>query len=149
MGAFNFITVRPKGSLLTVIDSSNVPRYMCFTDKMIATNCISYISNFRADYGYYPVIDLSKKDTRVKIEAKLTSPKLNPTTIRKFFQIVTYDDTELDELCVKNNINIFYVHKFSYHKKENNVELLLSAQELNGQPDLLKYADNLDDIYYG
>lgn len=149
MTSFNFITVRPKGSLLTVIDSSNVPRYVCFTDKMNAMNCISYISNFRAEYGYYPVMDLSKKDKRVKIEAKLTSPKLKPTTIRRFFKIVTYDETYLDELCAKNNINMFCVHNFSYHTKENNVELLLSAQELNGKPDLLKYAENLDDIYYG
>lgn len=152
MSNFSFIKVNPgfgmvkntRSSLLTVIDSSKVPRYVCFTNKLNALYCITYISKFRSEYGYYPVMDFSKEGHEIKLKADST--RVTPSRVAKFFKIETYDGEELDDLCAKNAINIFCIHSFSYYTKENNMELMLSAQELNGKPDITKFAENLNDI---
>lgn len=153
MSNFSFIKLNPgfgmtnrNPTLLTVIDSSKVPRYICFTNKLNALHCITYISKFRSEYGYYPVLDFSKEDKRHEIKLKPDSTKVKTSRVAKFFKIETYDEEELDDLCAKNGINMFCVHSFSYYTKENNMELLLSAQELNGNPDIARFKDNLNDI---
>jgi hypothetical protein len=140
------IDKNPRSSLLTVIDSSTIPRYVCFTDNKNALHCITYISKFRSEYGYYPIMDFSKEDKRIEIKLKLDSTRVEPSRVAKFFEIETYDEMELDDLCTKNAINIFCIHKFSYYTKKNNMELLLSAQEFDGKPDLTKFAENLNVI---
>lgn len=156
MSNFSFIRMNvgfgmknPKGSLLTVIDSSKNPRYVCFTDQLNALNCITYISTFRSNYGYFPVIDFSKEDMRHEIKMKNDIKRYTPSKIARFFKIETYSEDELDALCAKNAINIFCIHNFSYFTKENKMELVLSAQELNGKPDITKFKENLNDILYG
>lgn len=151
----NFSFIRLKGfamkktpSFLTAIDSSKVPRYVCFTNKMNALHCITYISTFRSEYGYYPVMDFSKEDKRHAIKMKNNSTKVKPSSVTKFFKIETFDEEQLDELCSKNTINLFCIHSFSYYTKEKNMELILSAQELNGNTDLTKFTENLNDILY-
>ncbi len=156
MSNFRFIRVNPgfgitdktHSSLLTVIDSSKVPRYVCFTNKLNALHCITYISKFRSEYGYYPVLDFSKEDKRHEIKMKLDSTKVMASRVSKFFQIETYDENQLDDLCKKNAINIFCIHSFSYYTKEKNMEIILSAQELNSKPDLTQFAENLNQILY-
>lgn len=155
MSNFRFIRINPgfgmvdkksRSSLLTVIDSSKVPRYVCFTNNRNALHCITYIAKFRSEYGYYPIMDFSKEDKRVEIKLKLDSTRVKPSRVAKFFKIETYDEEQLDDLCAKNSINMFCIHSFSYYTKENNMELILSAQELNGKPDITKFKENLNDI---
>ena len=137
-----------KKSFLTVTDTSKNPRYVCFTERLDALHCITYISSFRSQYGYYPVIDFSKEDKRHEIKIKTDSKKFEPSTIARFFTIETYDEKELDEICSKNSINLFCIHSFGYLAKENNMELMIQAQELNAKPDLTKFKENLNDILY-
>lgn len=147
-GGFGVSEKNRKKSFLTVTDTSKNPRYVCFTERLDALHCITYISSFRSQYGYYPVIDFSKEDKRHEIKIKTDSKKFEPSTIARFFTIETYDEKELDEICSKNSINLFCIHSFGYLAKENNMELMIQAQELNAKPDLTKFKENLNDILY-
>ena len=144
---YNFIKIKPRGNYLTMIDPSNNPRYMCFSNKLDALHCITYISKFRSNHGYFPQIDLSKETNRHEIKSLITKKQRDVSTISKFMMIETMDQYNFEETCSKNNIGLFYVHSFSYVMKNNEMELLLSAQELNSDPDLYKYTKNLNKIY--
>lgn len=144
---YNFIQIKPKGHLLSIIDASNKHRYICFNNKLDAFNCITYVSNFRSDHGYFPVIDFSKPQEKQAIKSTYTK-KREPSEISKLMEIMTLDSHELDHICSMNNVNIFYVYEFAYEYKQNNeIKLLLSAQELNSSPDYYKYIKKLDQLY--
>lgn len=146
---YNFIQIKPRGHLLTILDSSNKARYICFNTKMDAAHCISYVSKFRSENGYFPMIDFSNTEEKQEIKSAVFHKKRNPNDISKFMSILTMNSRELDYLCSMNNIDIFYVYEFSYAFDENNqMQLLLSAQELNSNPDYLKYVNNMNNMFY-
>ena len=143
---YNFIKIKSRDNYLTMLDTSNNPRYMCFANKMDAIHCITYLSKFRSEHGYFPSIDLSKPKNRHKIES-LPSKKRETNEISKLFIIDTFDQDDLDEMCSKHKVDFFYVHSFAYTYTNNEMELLLSAQELNSNPDSYRFTKTLDDMY--
>lgn len=143
---YNFIKMKSIGNYLTLIDPTNNPRYMCFSDKSNASHCINYIARFRSEHGYFPNIDLSKS-SRQEIKSNVSFKKRSPSEISDMLSIVTLNQDDLDEVCCKNSIGFFYVHNFSYTLKNNEIELLLSAQELNCTPDMYRYTTNLNNIF--
>ena len=143
---YNFIKMRPRCNYLTLIDPTNNPRYMCFSNKLDALHCINYISRFSSDHGYFPNIDLSK-NSRQKIESNVLLKKRAPSEISDMLSIETLNQDDLDEVCCKNSIGFFYVHSFSYTLKNNEYNLFLSAQEINCTPDMYRYTANLNNIF--
>lgn len=143
---YNFIKVKPWGNYLTIIDPVNTPRYMCFSNKVDAMSCISYLSTFRSKHGYFPRIDLSKPNDTYKIKSIVSKPRKS-SYVANFLSIESVDQFELDYMCSKNSVDFFYVHGFAYNLKNNEIQLLLSAQELNSEPNTYRYIKNLDDLY--
>lgn len=144
---YNFISIKPRGNLLTIIDPAKVPRYMCFTEKIDAIHCISYVSNFRSKHGYFPVINLSNSQEKHEIIPQVKYR--DPTDIAKFLSIETFEYEEIDRMCSMTNINLFCVHGFSYHyNNHNQMNVVLSAQNLDSVPNLYKYTNNLNNLYY-
>lgn len=149
MNNYSFVQIKPNGSFLTIIDAKNTPRYMCFSNKMDAFHCISYVSKFRADHGSFPIIDLSRPGEKFEIKAKSLGTKRTPSSIAKYFKVTSYDENDIDAICAMNNINILYVTNFSYVSRPNqDIQIILSAQELNSNPNLYKYKKKLNDIFY-
>lgn len=143
---YNFITIKPRGNYLTIIDTVNKPRYICFSNKADALSCISYLSTFRSKHGHFPHIDLSRPNDKQKVESIVNKPRA-PSYVATFLSVESIDQHELDYVCSKNSLGFFYVHSFSYMMKNNEMQLLLSAQELNSEPTTYRYAKNLDDLY--
>lgn len=144
---YNFIQIKPKGHLLSIIDASNKHRYICFNNKLDALHCVTYVSKFRSDHGYFPVIDFSKPQEKQAIKSKYTK-KIDPSEISKFMEIITLNSHDLDYICSMNNVNFFFVSEFSYkYEKNSEIKLLLSAQELNCSLDYYKYIKKLDQLY--
>lgn len=144
---YSFIKIIPRGNYLTLIDPKSNPRYMCFANKEDAINCITYISTFRSEYGYFPHIDLTKNKQRQKINSIVSFKKRTPKVISNMLSIETVNQTHLDDVCCKNSIGLFYIHNFSYTLKNNEINLLLSAQELDSEPNMYRYTKNLNDIF--
>lgn len=148
---YTFVQIKPSGSYLTIVDASNNPRYLCFQKPFDALSCIGYISKFRSRHGFFPLIDLSRPDEKFEIRAKENRPlsKREPSQISKFFKIQTISHLELDKICSMNNINLLYVDEFSYmYTPESDIKLLLTAQELNSNPNPYRYKKKLNDLYY-
>ena len=97
MNNYSFVQIKPNGSFLTIIDAKNTPRYMCFSNKMDAFHCISYVSKFRADHGSFPIIDLSRPGEKFEIKAKSLGTKRTPSSIAKYFKVTSYDENDIDE----------------------------------------------------
>lgn len=146
---YNFIQIKPNGNLLSIIDSTNTPRYMCFSNKMDAIHCVKYMSKYRSDRGYFPRLDLTiSQDKMHEINMKSNFKKRTASSIEKFLSIHELSPQMVDELCSENNINLFNVHSFAYiyDKKKNEMKILMAAQELNGKPDSYKYIRKLDEL---
>lgn len=143
---YSLISIKPRGAFLTVKDTEERPRYICFTHKLDAAHCISYISRFRSKYGYFPIFDMSKPQEKHEIIEQIKHRE--PSEISNFFSIKTLDDIELDRLCSITNANFFCVHSFSYQcTKDNDMRIMLSAQNLDSVPNLYKYTNNLNKYY--
>lgn len=142
---YNFIKINPKGNYLTLIDSINNPRYVCFANKLDALHCITYMSKFKSTHGYFPRIDLNE-NKNLKIYS-MNSSKKSTDAISKLFTIEMLYQDDLDNICCKNSIGIMYIHNFNYNFTNNEVNLFLSAQELQCVPNMYRFTKNLDDIY--
>ena len=145
--SYSFIKIIPRGNYLTLIDLKNNPRYMCFANKEDAINCITYISTFRSKYGYFPHIDLTKTTQPQKIKANVSLKKRTRKVISNMMSIETMDQTYLDDVCCKNSLGLFYIHNFSYTLENSEINLSLSAQELDSEPNMYRYMKNLNDIF--
>lgn len=144
---YNFIAIKPRGNFLTIIDPAKAPRYMCFTERLDAIHCISYVSNFRSKYGYFPVINLSTQQEKHEMMPQIKYR--DPTEISKFLSIETFQHDEIDRMCSMTNINLFCIHGFSYYyNNHNEISVRLSAQTVDSIPDMYKYTNNLNNLYY-
>lgn len=140
---YSFIQIKPRESFLTMIDANKTPRYMCFSNKLDALHCITYVSKFRSKNGYFPFMDLSQE--KELIEIKEDFKKRKPQEISKFLSIETLSDSEVDRLCSKTNIKLFCVHSFSFQTNmDQQMKVLLSAQAMDSVPNFEKYVENLN-----
>ena len=147
---YTFVQIKPNGSFLTLIDGQNKPRYLCFEDPFDAVTCIGYISKFRSKHGFFPTIDLSKPGKKYEMISNNRRPKSErkPEQIMKYFKITSYDNEQLDEMCSMNNIHLLHVENFTCINKPNGeISLLLTAQELNSNPNPHKYKKKLNELY--
>ena len=94
---YNFIRLNLTNTYATVIDKNSLPRYMCFKDSMSARNCVSHICHYRSKHGHWPTFDLSEEKHR--IERKETPKERKPEDLYKYFDIVTLDEDELNNVC--------------------------------------------------
>jgi len=142
---YSFIQIKPRNSFLTMLDTTQTPRYICFSNKMDAYQCISYISKFRSRNGYFPIIDLSKSEAY--LEMKTEFKKRKPHEISKYLSIETFTEKEIDRLSSRTNMKLFCIHDFSYRSNHGeDMKVLLSAQNIDSVPNTFKYIENLN--YY-
>ena len=148
---FNFIQIKPTGKYLTIIDKANMPRYMCFNKKMDALHCVTYISKFRSENGFFPQLDLTRNQTELHEELRNNlkiKKERTPESISKLLYIETLTPEKVNKICASYNINLFYIQSFAYmyDKNKDETKVLMAAQELNGRPDDYMYIAKLNEI---
>lgn len=144
LALYNFVKFKPVDTYSSIIDLNKKSRFICFQDKKNAETYIDYMTNFRIKHGYWMRIDLS--DEKKEIKSRLSFKKIPSELIRQHLEIETFDDDELQMICSMHSISLLYCHKFKVISEdfENKYNLLLSAQELDSEPENDKYIKMLN-----
>ena len=138
------IATVPRGHCLSALDETQRRRLLAFADRKDAATCIRYICTFRNRFGYWPECDLSQT-APLEIKEVENFKKRRIEDIEKFFYMIDYDDSVVDHLCAVHNIPLLLVHSFDFDPGSGkNIQVMLSAQHLNGNPDLYRYTSQLN-----
>lgn len=144
---YNFIKLNITNTYATVIDKNNSPRYMCFKDSASAKNCVSHICHYRSKHGIWPTFDMSEEKHR--IEQKENAKKRKPKELYKYFDIVTLDEEELNNVCQSNYLGLFYCHAFEVEPIDDSdifsgYHLKIAAEEIDSVIDIEEYKKRMD-----
>jgi hypothetical protein len=136
----------PRGHCLSALDEHQRRRLLAFVDRKDAIKCIKYVATFRNRYGYWPDCDLSRT-VPVEVKPVENVKKRSIENIEKFFYMIDYNDSTVDELCAVYNLPLLLVHSFDYNPQAaNQIQVMLSAQHLNCQPDMYRYTAKLNQL---
>ena len=139
--SFHFIKFKPTGAVLTMTDRNHKVRYMCFSSRETAVQCVEYISLFRSEMGTFPVMNLSGEFTKVRVPKHFK--KRSVENVSKFFTIDTKDRDALDTMARATNAHFMYVHKFRFDREEL-YGVGFSGQDVDAYVDMDKYIETLE-----
>ena len=137
----------PRGHCLSALDEDQRRRLLAFVRREDAVKCIKYVATFRNRYGSWPDCDLSRT-VPIEIEEKPDAKKRTVEYLEKFFYMIDYNDSTVDELCAVYNVPLLLVHSFDYNPNlsKNQIQVMLSAQHLNCEPDMYRYTSKLNQL---
>ena len=136
----------PRGHCLSALDEDQRRRLLAFAHRQDAMKCIKYVATFRSRFGYWPECDLSQS-VPVELKQLENVKKRSIEDIEKFFYMIDYSDSTVDELCAVYNLPLLLVHSFDYNPHiSNQIQVMLSAQHLNCEPDMYRYTAKLNQL---
>jgi hypothetical protein len=138
MTEFYFVTLKTVGSA-TILDMNEKSRFICFKDNKIAYDYASYISKHRAEYGKWPVVNLSVPMMRVEKSAERF--KQDSDVYKSLLEITFKSRDDLDRLSIATGIEYFYCHRFEY---EDVTSFRMSGQDVDAEVDEMVYRERLD-----
>lgn len=136
---FHFVKLG-RDNLATITDPLRKPRVLCFRERIQAVKYIDYISIYRSKFGHWPSVDLSESVT--KIEPTIGAKKRTPDYVRKFIEVSTLQQHELNGMSMSSGLSYFYCHSFEY--TDELTDLRLKGQEIDGNVDEEMYKDWLE-----
>ena len=144
MSALVLIKALPHGKMLSILDEDNKRRILAFQKANDASRCITYIAEFRHNYGYWPEMNLTA--SKQKIQTGIDFKQRSVPDIEKFFYLDYLED--VDSFCTSNSSSFFVCHNFHYSWNDHKeMQLMFSAQHLDCNPDMYKYRRALDDMF--
>lgn len=137
---FHFIRIQ-RGGYATVSDPNSTPRVLCFKTPVHANKYINYLSRYRSKFGKWPIINLGKPVTTVRIDQKFKHR--DPEEVMKFILMETKALSDLDQMSMTSGISYFYCHDFEYDEA-NLMSLSIRGQDIDGAIDETMYKEWLE-----
>ncbi len=135
---FHFVGIVSGGSA-TIIDGRDKPRFICFKDRHSATKYATYISEHKAKFGTWPMVNLGTPFIKVKYsEGHIPTDAENYMNL---LEITHRDRDDLDNMSIMTGVNYFYCHMFDY---EDLLSMHMRGQEIDGYVDEFLYRENMD-----
>ena len=134
---FHFIKLNVNGTYLTLVDPLSKPRYICFSDRTRARECVNYVSLFRSKYGVWPCFDMSKRSR--KLESNTHVKQRTPEQVKRYLDIETYDFNTIDRIASRTNASFYCVLRFETEDIENTESISMSGQEMDAVVDDIAY----------
>ena len=138
---FYFIKLNINGTYLTLVDPSSKPRYICFSQRDKAGDCIDYVSSFRSRYGVWPAFDMSKGQR--KLESSSIKSR-TPEQVKCYLDLETYDFSTIDKIASRTNTSFYCVLRFDTEMDKNIESISMAGQEMDAVVDKLAYKDLLE-----
>jgi len=132
------------GNYISIKDSTSRLRFLCFKEHKDANKCVSHIADFRSKYGYFPAMDLGNPQREIK--SKVNFKKRTKQSVERFFEIEMLNEEDFESLCNIYSMNILYCHSFDVEYDKNKFELLLTAQEIDTNPNSERFRKMLDSM---
>lgn len=135
---FHFISLN-SGASATILDSNENPRFICFKERPCARKYAGYISEHKAKFGTWPVVNLSTP--MVKVRAAYNHIQTDPSDFMNLLEITHKDQDDLDAMSITTGVNYFYCHDFVY---EDLLSLRIRGQEMDGFVNDFMFRENLE-----
>ncbi len=138
---FHFVKLNVNGSYLSLVDPSSKPRFICFSEKKKALDCVNYVATFRSKHGVWPSFDMSKKNR--KLESVIIKER-TPEEVKQYLEIDTYDFNTIDLIASRSNVSFYNVLRFNTIDAGNVESIDMSGQEMDAVVDEDAYRDILE-----
>ena len=125
-----------------MVPPKSTTKIMCFVDRNKALNFKNYISQYKADYGMWP--NMNMNSDYEKIEAKDPIP-LSITS--KEIDIVEMAEDDIYSIVKNSNIGLMLCHDFNTELKSNSFTMNITGQEVEFETDQFAYLRKLDTLF--
>lgn len=138
----NYLLALSKHKYMTIKNQNGHSRVMCFEKETDAKRCKHYIMHHRHTYGTWPLLDLSKPETKVKFQSQYTKDDMMQIEIKEI------DDNKLDFYCTNKKMNFLMCKSFNTYYEANKHILDFTGEELLcSTTDIYSNVNNLNTIY--
>lgn len=139
--SYHFIRHKPTSGMLTMVNQSAKPMYMCFRDKQCADRCRTHFAKFKHDHGSWPSIDLSEYK-EVAVETSNDDNKFPLSYIYNQLEIDTIQEEDLFDLGNTTGISFMYCHNFGIVSEGfGKMNVMFSGQEIELDAEYGKFID--------
>ena len=139
---FHFVKLNVNGTYLSLVDPSCKSRFVCFSTRETAEDCVEYISSFRSKYNTWPSFDMSKRRRKMKSP---TNVKLRtPDQVKRYLEIETYDFNTIETIAARTNSSFYCVLELETITFENVETIAMSGREMDANVDERLYRDLLE-----
>jgi len=139
---FHFVKLNVNGTYLSLVDPSQKSRFICFSDKGKARDCVDYVASFRSRHGVWPCFDMSKG--KQKFESKSNVKIRTPEQIKRYIDIETYDLGTIDRIASRTNSSFYCILYFETEDLGSTESISMSGQEMDAVVDDKSYRDLLE-----
>lgn len=140
---YHFVQMKPTNTYLSLVDPNKKSRLICFQSKNTAKSVVDYVTNFRSEHGYWPVLDLSRPNTFVK--SKPNVKKRTPEELKKYIGLETINYEDIEKMARKTNNSFMCVLRFSCTETDTEKQVIrFAGQEWDGRVDEASYRDLLE-----
>lgn len=139
---FHFVKLNVNGTYLSLVDPASKPRFICFSEKEKAYDCINYVASFRSRYGVWPCFDMSRGQRTLQSN---TIVKLRtPEQVKRYLDLETYDFNTIDRIATRTNASFYCVLRFETEMIQNIESISMAGQEMDAVVDEDAYRDLLE-----
>lgn len=139
---FHFVKLSVNGTYLSLVDPTSKPRFICFSEKEKAYDCINYVASFRSRYGVWPCFDMSRGQRTLQSN---TIVKLRtPEQVKRYLDLETYDFNTIDRIATRTNASFYCVLRFETEMIQNIESISMAGQEMDAVVDEDAYRDLLE-----
>lgn len=139
---FHFVKLNVNGTYLSLVDPSCKSRFVCFSKRKKAEECIEYVSSFRSKYSTWPCFDMSKG--KRKLESPTNVKLRSPEQIKRYLEIETYDFNTIETIASRTNSSFYCVLEFETIAFQNVETISMTGQEMDANVDERLYRDVLE-----
>ena len=139
---FHFVKLNVNGTYLSLVDPASKSRFVCFTDKQLASQCIDYVCTFKSTHGVWPCFDMSQ--ARRKIQSNTNVKLKTVQQLKRYLEVETYDFSTIDQIAKRSNVSFYCVLHFDAQIAESREIINMRGQEMDGEADDANYRDMLN-----
>lgn len=139
---FHFVKLNVNGTYLSLVDPTSKPRFICFSEKEKAYDCINYVASFRSRYGVWPCFDMSRGQRT--LQSNTTVKLRTPEQVKRYLDLETYDFNTIDRIATRTNASFYCVLRFETEMIQNIESISMAGQEMDAVVDEDAYRDLLE-----
>ena len=139
---FHFVKLNVNGTYLSLVDPTSKPRFICFSEKEKAYDCINYVASFRSRYGVWPCFDMSRGQRT--LQSNTTVKLRTPEQVKRYLDLETYDFNTIDRIATRTNASFYCVLRFETEMIQNIESISMAGQEMDAVVDDDAYRDLLE-----
>lgn len=140
---YHLIKINKTGNgFFTMVPPKSTTKIMCFIDRNKALNFKQCISQYKANYGTWPNMNMNSDYEKIEVKHQI------PLVITsKEVDVVDIKDDDLYSIIRNTNIGLMLCYDFNTDSSGNTFTMNITGQELDFEIDNFAYLRNLDSLF--